>query len=87
MGDYFIDYIGTASYGITKSEAIKKMVNRNHAINSFYVGDIEKDMLAANNAQVGFIHAKYGFGRNLKSKYSIESISELPNLMNDINCI
>lgn len=85
LDNYFIDYIGTASYGITKSDAIKEMVNRNHAVNSFYVGDIEKDMIAALNAKVGFIHAKYGFGKNLKSKYSIENINELPDLMNSIN--
>ena len=28
LGNYFIDYMGAASYGITKGEAIKRMVNK-----------------------------------------------------------
>lgn len=84
LGKYFTDYIGTASYGITKAEAIKEMCKRNNEPNSFYVGDIKKDMLATKEAGMTFIHAKYGFEPNLESKYYIDDIGDLEELINDI---
>lgn len=84
LKDYFIDYIGAASYSITKGEAIKNMIERNHEKNSFYIGDIKKDMIATEEAGINFIHAKYGFEPTLKTKYFIEDIRELEELLNRI---
>lgn len=84
LEQYFTDYMGAATYGITKAEAIRKMVDRNNEENSYYVGDIEKDMLAAHTAGIGFIHAKYGFDKQLSSTYYIEDIKELPKLLINI---
>lgn len=80
LNDYFTDYIGTATYGITKADAIKIMTKRNKEDKNYYIGDIKKDMIASNNAGVDFIHAKYGFGKDLKSKLYINDISELINM-------
>lgn len=85
LGKYFNDYIGTASYGITKGEAIKEMCKRNKEPNSFYVGDIKKDMIATNEAGITFIHAKYGFEPELDSEYAIDDIRKIEKLINKIN--
>lgn len=78
---YFIDYIGAASYNITKGNAIKRMVQKHHEKENYYVGDIKKDQEATLYAGIKFIHAKYGFEPNLDSKLSIKNIKELPNLL------
>ena len=84
LKEYFTDYIGAASYGITKAEAIKRMIDRNKESNSFYVGDIKKDMESTNEAGIKFIHAKYGFEPNVISKYYINDITELEPLLEKI---
>ena len=81
---YFIDYIGATSYNVSKGEAIKMMVKRNQTVDNYYVGDIKNDMLFSFYAKVDFIHARYGFGQNFKTKYYIERITDLPDLMNKI---
>lgn len=85
LKEYFFDYMGAASYSLTKGETIKAMIQKDNGVNSFYVGDIEKDMISAKEAGVNFIHAKYGFGTKLNTKYSINDISELPDLLDNIN--
>ena len=78
---YFVDYIGAFSYSITKAEAIKIIVSRNGNENNCYVGDTQNDMLAAMEANVEFVHARYGFQRNFDYKYYINNISELYDLI------
>ncbi len=85
LGKYFSDYMGAATYNITKAEAIKRMCNRNKEPNSFYIGDIKKDMIATKEAGMTFIHAKYGFEPNVSCKYHINSIRELEPLIKEIN--
>ena len=65
LTDYFTDYIGVVTYDLKKAEAIKLMVERNNVTNACYVGDIKKDMDAATEAGIDFIHAKYGFEKKL----------------------
>lgn len=81
LKEYFIDFIGTASYNITKSEAIKKLVNKYNEEDNYYVGDIKKDKEATKKAGIKFIHAKYGFEPNLKSELYINKIEELPSIL------
>lgn len=81
---YFSDYMGAATYEISKGEAIKRMVEKHNEPTSFYVGDIKKDMIAANEAGIGFIHAKYGFEPMLNCPQAIENISDLPKLLDNI---
>lgn len=78
---YFTDYIGASSYNITKSEAIKIMVNKYKEKENYYVGDIKKDQEATIEAGIKFVHAKYGFEPTLESKLYIEDIKELPELL------
>lgn len=81
LKDYFIDYIGTSSYNLKKSEAIKLMVERNNISKACYIGDIKRDMEASRDANVDFIHAKYGFDKSSISDVSINNIEELKNIL------
>ena len=81
MKEYFKDYIPASALDITKGEAIKKIMKDNDIRNAVYVGDTRKDQLAAEEAQIPFIHAKYGFDKELISKYSINKIAELPEIL------
>ena len=83
LEDCFTDYIGTATYGITKAEAISKMIKRNNAKRACYVGDIEKDMEAAIQSNTTFIHAKYGFDPRLHSDLYIDNFTELCDMLGD----
>ena len=78
---YFIDYMGAASYNLTKGEAIKQMVEKHKDKDNFYIGDIKKDMLSSQYAGVKFIHAKYGFEPSLDFPYYINNISELTKII------
>lgn len=84
LEEYFTDYIGAASYGISKGEAIKRIIEKNGNEKSIYVGDIEKDMIAANEAGATFIHAKYGFGPNVECKYHILDIKNLEKVIENM---
>lgn len=81
---YFNSYIGAASYKISKSEAIKKLLDDNNITKGIYVGDTKKDMLETEKAGAIFIHAKYGFDKDLNSIYTINDIKELPEIINKI---
>lgn len=81
LKEYFIDYIGTSSYGINKAKAMNIMMDRNNVKTACYIGDIKKDMDAAMEANIDFIHARYGFERDLLCNNHIDEISELENLL------
>lgn len=81
LNDYFEDYIGASTYSITKTEAIKRIIDKNHISSACYIGDIKKDMLSAKEAGIDFIHAKYGFEPNLECKKHINDINELKVLL------
>lgn len=81
---YFTDYLGAIDINASKGEAIKLVCQRNNEKNSYYVGDIKNDMLASMEAGVTFIHARYGFGKDLNTKYYINDIKELEKVLEDI---
>lgn len=85
LEEYFDDFIAASKLQITKAEAIKEIMKRNNIKNAIYVGDTEKDKEAANGAEIEFIYAKYGFGKDIHHKYSIEDIKELPNFLKTID--
>lgn len=84
LEEYF-DYIKAAGYlKISKAEAIELVVKENN-LQAIYVGDTIKDLEASRDANIPFIHARYGFGDDLGQKYQIYSIKELPQLLETIN--
>ena len=56
------------------------MKDRYQANKIAYIGDTLKDQVSAVDAGGVFVYAKYGFGEDLMSKYSINDISELISL-------
>ena len=49
--------------------------------------DTINDYKATIGAEIDFIQAKYGFGEDLYTEYSIEDISELPKILDEIQCV
>ena len=78
---YFKDWIAASSLNISKGEAILKVMRENYIKQAIYIGDTIKDLEAANIANIPFVQARYGFGENLDTKYYINDISELPNVI------
>mgnify|MGYP002622442646 CR=1 FL=1 len=70
--------------GLAKAGNIKLIIERNRLDSSVYVGDTARDMLAAHEAGIPFIHASYGFGHAPDAEYSIDSFTELPKLIEGI---
>ncbi len=81
LGKYFSDYLVASELNISKSEAIKKIIADNKLVKSIYVGDTIKDLEATKLINIPFIQAKYGFGNDLKTSYYIDSIEELPGVI------
>ena len=82
--DYFKDYIAASSINISKSDAIKKIIDDNKIGRAIYVGDTIYDQEASKNANIPFIWAKYGFGKNVCAEYSINNFSEIISVIENI---
>ncbi len=81
LNNYFKDYIAASELGISKADAIKKIIDDYKLDKAVYVGDTQKDMEASDLAKIPFIQAKYGFGKNLNAKYYINTFKELPYIV------
>ena len=84
LSEYFTDYIASGELNMKKYEAIKEVINRNNLKESVYVGDTIIDRDESNLAGVPFIHARYGFDKELNSKYSIDKIDDLVSILENI---
>ena len=84
LGHYFKDYIAASKLNITKAEAIKKVINDNTINKAVYVGDTIKDKDASALAGIPFVHVKYGFGKDVEAKYSVDTPRELPGMIDSI---
>lgn len=85
LGKYFNDIVAAGKKELKKSDAIKLAIERDNVRSAIYVGDTIKDQEAAQGAGLEFIHARYGFCKDLQSEYYIDSIKELPDLMKKID--
>ena len=81
FGKYFDDYMAASKYGISKGEAINRVLERNNINNAIYVGDTQKDFEATKEAGIPFIYAKYGFGKVNNNQYCINNLLELKELL------
>lgn len=84
LNNYFKDYIAASELKISKAEAIKKIIRNHNLSESIYVGDTIKDYEATKLAGIPFIYAKYGFGKDLKTTYCINSITDLPSIVEKV---
>lgn len=83
-GQYFDDDENAARTGLGKAENIRLVMQRNGLARAVYIGDTEGDCNAAKQAGVEFVHAAYGFGKAPEAKYKINSLYELPGLLEKI---
>lgn len=81
---YFDDFAAASKMQIPKGEAIRKVMERNCVENAIYVGDTQKDYEASKMAGIDFIHAKYGFAKDLKFEKYIDNIEQLPDFLEKI---
>ena len=66
--------------GLPKGPNIRLVADRNHLQNPVYVGDIDGDRQASEEAGVKFCHASYGFGKVERKDYVIKEFSDLMTL-------
>ena len=67
--------------GKSKGENIALVCERNGIESAVYVGDTQGDLDAADAARLPFIWASYGFGTIDRDEPKIDSLSELPALV------
>lgn len=79
LGKYFDDYESFGRTGLYKADNILLVIERNRLDDTLYVGDIQMDYEACKEADVPFVHARYGFGKT-DAKYGIDSLSDLPKI-------
>lgn len=87
MEQYFED---TECWGRTrtsKGESNKLLIRRNHLKNPVYVGDTAGDYQSAADAEIPFVFAAYGFGKVENCKYTIADITELPEVLKEIEAL
>ena len=67
-----------------KAEAILKIISENNINSAVYVGDTEIDKKSSQIANIPFIWAEYGFGKNISSKYKISNFYEIEDVIKKI---
>ena len=78
---YFIDHTCVGDTGLDKWQNILYLKKKYSIENVVYVGDTNKDFIEATKANVTFIHARYGFQKDVPSSYKIDSLDELIHLL------
>lgn len=81
LGKYFKDIECSGNTGLTKDQNIRLIAERNHLSCPVYIGDTALDGKSARKAGVPFIHAAYGFGETADKDASIDSISEILDII------
>ena len=85
MDRYFVDYEEWGRSGFLKADNIRLVMQRNGIERAVYVGDIQKDADASEEAGVPCIWAAYGFGHIENPAGTLHSFSELPQVLKDID--
>lgn len=81
LASYFADFECPGNSGLLKGDNNKLVIQRNGLKAPVYVGDTQGDADAAAYAGIPFIFAKYGFGSVKSYQYSVDSFSQLPDLI------
>lgn len=80
LSQYFTDFECPGGTGLLKADNIRIVMERNQLTNPIYVGDTSGDGMAAHEAGIPFIYARYGFGEATEYEYVIDAFDELLNL-------
>ena len=84
MERYFEDFKCAGDMGLTKGESNKLLVEERNLKHAVYVGDTKGDQESAVFAGIEFIYARFGFGEVEDYQYGIDSLKELPELLEKI---
>lgn len=80
---FFTDYLCWGDTGKPKDETIRLLMARNNVTSAAYVGDTAGDCNSAYKAGIPFVHAAYGFGRDMpedRIAARAENIAELTGI-------
>ena len=84
MWHYFCDIEAWGYTKKSKGESIHLVIERNAFSKAIYIGDISRDMDAAHEAGIPFIHAAYGFGTVENPDGVIHTPQELPAVVKNM---
>lgn len=82
---YFVDFEEWGNTLRSKAENIRLVMKRNGFEKAIYIGDTQKDMNAATDAHVPFVHVTYGFGKVVEPFASIDDFSGLLEVIQNYN--
>lgn len=80
LQNIFTDFESWGNTGLSKSENITLVIERNKLRHPVYIGDTVWDFEAATKAGVPFIYAAYGFGKVKNTKWKIEEFADLKKI-------
>lgn len=81
LDKYFVDTECPGRTGLSKAENIKLIIKRNNLKSPIYVGDTQGDCNSAMAAGIPFVHARYGYGKDVEPyDYVVDKIEELLEL-------
>ncbi len=63
--------------GLSKSENLRRIIERNDLRRPVFVGDTDSDARAANDCGIPFVFVTYGFGEQVASDFEVGSFAEL----------
>ena len=80
----FDDHETAGRTGLGKGDNIRLLMTRNQIEKAVYIGDTAKDLAAAQEANVPFLYASWGFGdlRNVQPR--VDAFSELPESVSTV---
>jgi phosphoglycolate phosphatase len=81
LKQYFTDFEYPGRSGKLKADNIRLVIERNNLKKPIYVGDTKGDAIAAQEAGVPFVFARYGFGEVEEYVAVIDSLEELTKLV------
>lgn len=80
----FNDFESSGNTGLTKTENIRKIIEKNNIENAVYVGDTLNDYKSCIENKLNFIYASYGFQDIDNMKYKITSFDEIESIIKKI---
>lgn len=84
MHRLFVDYEEWGRSGFLKADNIRLVMERQHASDAVYIGDIQADADASAKAGIPCIWASYGFGHIEQPAATLSSFDELPELLAEL---
>ncbi len=81
LSNYFKDFECSGNTGLSKTQNINMLIERNAVDKPVYVGDTQGDYTAAMENHIPFIFAEYGFGEVPNASHTISNITKLTDIL------